>query len=126
MTWRDQIAIHPAADIFPLLGDDELLALGEDIKRNGLTSPIAIIAKKDKPVLLDGRNRLDAMEKAGLRLRINRSMNRWRVVAKEKVGTDWKEVSVGNWRNGSCDTIITIARDPIEFITSANINGVKP
>ena len=40
MSWRDHLPIHPAADLFPTLDDDELVALGEDIKRNGLMSPI--------------------------------------------------------------------------------------
>ena len=35
-SWRD-IPIHPAADLFPLMAPDELKALGEDIKKNGLT-----------------------------------------------------------------------------------------
>src|SRR5262245_18832841 len=72
MSWRDTIKIHPAADLFPMMSDDELVALGEDIKRNGLITPIAIIIENDSPVLVDGRNRLDAMERAGLEISIER------------------------------------------------------
>jgi len=40
--WRDVLQIHPAAELFPLMTPDELHALGEDIKKNGLTSPIVL------------------------------------------------------------------------------------
>ena len=69
-SWRDVLPIHPAADLFPLMAPDELKALGEDIKKNGLTSPIAFVTRKDAKgwhyQLLDGRNRLDAMELVGV------------------------------------------------------------
>jgi hypothetical protein len=35
-SWRDVQPIHPAAELFPLMAPDELRALGEDIKKNGL------------------------------------------------------------------------------------------
>ena len=59
--------VHPAADVFPMLSDDELDALGADILANGLTSPIVITIGPDgKNWLVDGRNRLEAIErKAG-------------------------------------------------------------
>jgi hypothetical protein len=76
LSWRDVLAIHPAADLFPLMSPDELRALGEDIKANGLKSSIALWTtgycgdgkKKRKALLLDGRNRLDAMELVGIPL----------------------------------------------------------
>jgi ParB-like chromosome segregation protein Spo0J len=70
--WRDQIEVHPAADLFQIMATEELKALGSDIEKRGLTSPIAItITGKKlngdcKYWLLDGRNRLDAMELAGV------------------------------------------------------------
>jgi hypothetical protein len=87
-SWRDVLKIHPAADLFPLLGSDELKALGEDIKANGLKSPIVVWCKGECPTtrrgrqeprkttaedifLLDGRNRLDAMETVGLRVEVS-------------------------------------------------------
>jgi hypothetical protein len=78
MGWRDQYQVHPAADVFPMMPDEELAALGADIKANGLREPIVLIYAS-KPVqiaentfgqdtvLIDGRNRLEAMERAGLR-----------------------------------------------------------
>jgi hypothetical protein len=50
--------------MFPRMRRDELRVLGEDIKMNGLTSPFALwqADPKSPPQLLDGRNRLDAIE----------------------------------------------------------------
>jgi hypothetical protein len=63
-SWRDHLAVHPAAELFPPLPPDELRTLGEDIIKNGLTSPIALwrADPKVQEQLLDGRNRLDAIE----------------------------------------------------------------
>src|SRR5215475_13505956 len=59
--WRDVLQIHPAAELFPLMTPDELHALGEDIKKKGLTSPIVLGRShpQARAQLLDGRNRLD-------------------------------------------------------------------
>jgi hypothetical protein len=68
-SWRDVIAVHPAADIFPMMPRDELIVLGEDIKKNGLRNRVAVIkGPDDEPILIDGRNRLDAMELVGLKI----------------------------------------------------------
>jgi len=63
-SWRDGLQIHPAAELFPRMAPDELKVLGEDIVKSGLTSHIALWRPDPKsPVqLLDGRNRLDAIE----------------------------------------------------------------
>jgi hypothetical protein len=69
MTWRDNLKIHPAADLFPLLKDTDpaaLQALADDIKTNGLQCGIVFYGTGAKVTLLDGRNRLDAMELAGI------------------------------------------------------------
>ena len=67
--WRDVLTVHPAADLFPLMGDAELRELGEDIKKNGLRNRVAVIeGPDDEPILIDGRNRLDAMELVGLEI----------------------------------------------------------
>jgi hypothetical protein len=65
--WRDHLRVHPAADLFPPLLPDELKALAEDIKVNGLKTPIVLWAEllEDSPVLVDGRNRLDALALLG-------------------------------------------------------------
>jgi len=43
MTWRDKYKVHPAADVFPMMSDEELEALGQDILENGLREPIKIM-----------------------------------------------------------------------------------
>jgi hypothetical protein len=65
-SWRELLPVHPAAELFPRMSPDEMKALGEDIKANGLQSPIAFLKGKDgTPQVLDGCNRLDAMELVG-------------------------------------------------------------
>src|SRR5262245_51953617 len=81
-SWRDLIKVHPAADIPKMMSREELLALGQDILENGLKVPIVFWSEmtmykdgltvtwidwKDAQwFLLDGRNRLEAMELVGL------------------------------------------------------------
>ena len=81
-SWRDIYPVHPAADAIPMMSEEELKDLGEDIKKNGLKLPIFLWSEvsgfyrdpeKDKEVsperrqeyVLAGRNRLDAMELVG-------------------------------------------------------------
>ncbi len=65
--------VHPAAELFPLLGDAELTELADDIRANGLIEPVWLF---DDPqlgtVLLDGRNRAQACEIAGVRVETRR------------------------------------------------------
>jgi hypothetical protein len=66
--WRDHLKVHPAADLFPLMSPDELKALADDIKANGLQTPIVLwkeLWPDDTPILIDGRNRLDALALLG-------------------------------------------------------------
>ena len=53
---------HPIADLFPVLGDDELQELADDIATNGLQQPIVLLDR----MILDGRNRYRACELAGI------------------------------------------------------------
>lgn len=59
--------VHPAAELFPLLGDDELAGLADDIKAHGLHEPVWLWDDPDRgTVLLDGRNRSRACQLAGI------------------------------------------------------------
>jgi hypothetical protein len=62
------LPIHPAAELFPLMSEPELRELGEDIKANKAQFPIATWFDPEAKIelLVDGRNRLDAMELVGL------------------------------------------------------------
>lgn len=55
--------VHPVADLFPMMSDDELADLAADIAANGLIHPIVIDADGQ---LIDGRNRLAACRLAGM------------------------------------------------------------
>ena len=54
---------HDAANIFPLMDNDALNEMADDIKANGLKNPIILLDAK----VLDGRNRLLACKLAGVR-----------------------------------------------------------
>jgi len=69
-SWRQVYTIHQAAEIFPRLPQDELREQGIDIKKNKLLEPIVLWSptpeESDSAVILDGINRLDAMELVGI------------------------------------------------------------
>jgi hypothetical protein len=62
--WRDLLPIHPAAELFPQMSEAELRELADDIEKHGLREPIALYQPDptEDPQLLDGQNRLDALE----------------------------------------------------------------
>lgn len=68
------LPVHPAADVFPMMADDELKELAADIKENGLREPVVIAdvdmeispgQKETITVIVDGRNRRAACQIAG-------------------------------------------------------------
>ena len=54
--------VHPIANVFPMMSNDEFKALKADIKEHGLREPIVFW----KNMLVDGRNRLKACEDLGI------------------------------------------------------------
>jgi ParB-like chromosome segregation protein Spo0J len=56
---------HPVAEVFPMIGSDELKELAEDIRKNGMIEPITLCQGK----ILDGRNRLAAGKLVGFPFR---------------------------------------------------------
>ena len=57
-----ELKVHPIADIFPMLSDDDLRGLAADIKVNGQRDAIIVFQGK----ILDGRNRYKACDLAGV------------------------------------------------------------
>jgi D-alanyl-D-alanine carboxypeptidase len=53
---------HDAANIFPMMPDDQLKQLAEDIRKNGQREPVVYYQDK----VLDGRNRIKACELLGI------------------------------------------------------------
>src|SRR5687767_585501 len=80
-SWRDRIQVHPDADKMPQYPAD-VDAIAADIKRRGLMHRVVVMwgnpTKRHTDgtldwdscpmILLDGRNRLDALEKLGWEL----------------------------------------------------------
>jgi hypothetical protein len=122
MSWRGKIPIHPAADLFPLIDEAEKLALGQDIVKNGLASPIGVTLVKNNPTLIDGRNRLDAMEAVGLRVKLERTINgTWKLLVEEKLEDGrW----VGKAIAGQAGATVTVvpADRVIAYIASVNLH----
>ena len=63
MTTATKLVSHPAADFWPLMSEDELKALADDIKENGQRLPIFA---DHEGRIVDGRNRWKACEIAGV------------------------------------------------------------
>lgn len=58
---------HEAANLFPMMAPKDLDDLAEDIRANGLMHPIVVF----DGAILDGRNRLKACKKAGVKPRFD-------------------------------------------------------
>jgi hypothetical protein len=67
--WQKYLPLHPAAEFFPPMSWPELKELADDIQARGLITPIVTIGpckNTTKLLLLDGRNRLNALASLGL------------------------------------------------------------
>lgn len=60
--WRDHLAVHPAADLFPLIEGPDFDELVADVATHGVREPIVLHDGK----ILDGRNRYRAADAAGI------------------------------------------------------------
>jgi hypothetical protein len=59
------LKFHPLANLFPMLSDQELADLGDDIRQNGQVETV----KLHKGLILDGRNRYTACQRKALPVR---------------------------------------------------------
>lgn len=77
--WIGEYPVHPIASLFPMIADDELQALADDIKAHGQREPIVVTyldeAMFDEPVVIDGRNRFAACELAGVEPKFRYAMS---------------------------------------------------
>jgi hypothetical protein len=96
--WRDHVKVHPAADLFPTMSDDELDELAADIAKNGLLQPVVFLGEE----LLDGRNRIAALHRIPDEVR------------REKIARDINE--------GESSIIYPFLEDPIGYVLSANLH----
>jgi ParB-like nuclease family protein len=110
--WRDVMPVHPAADLFPRMSEQELRELGNDIKKHGLHSPITIYKEVGADgvhySMLDGINRLDAMELVGIKFNLHFTKNGFWMIQSPKIPID-AAFRRCVWRN------------PLDFVLSANI-----
>jgi ParB-like chromosome segregation protein Spo0J len=122
MGWRDHLPVHPAADLFPLMSESELRELGEDIKVNGLQSPITVVCENIRLndfKLLDGRNRLDAMELIGVDFKIKRG---WKQKDNKTVYLQFSDKEVGCPDRACTYVAVLDEKEALEFVVSANIH----
>jgi hypothetical protein len=99
-SWRDDIKVHPAADLFPMMSDAELDELAADIATNGLHRGIVWIGGSNGLALLDGRNRVAAVAR----------------IADEK-----RRVELQTILRERLVEILPSFEDPIAYVISANL-----
>src|SRR2546423_184279 len=76
--WPQDVAVHAAAELFPLMAGDSFAELVEDIRVNGLHESIV---RADDGAILDGRNRYLACLAAGVEPRyVTYTGNPWTFV----------------------------------------------
>jgi len=125
-SWRSVLLIHPAADLLPLMSGDELRALSEDIKENGLQTPITVGRERVEETgewsyrLLDGRNRLDAIELAGFST-IAASRSRGRA-SRRREGMDCGLDLFLGLDGETAINHVPMPDDPYAYVVSANIH----
>jgi hypothetical protein len=135
-SWRNTIKVHPACELIPPMPADDVRALGEDILKNGLISPITLwLASKDAQAqLLDGRSRLDALELAlGRPVRVTsqtfRGRTTWSLEADDDAGESVPVLNLIGEEGFPFGTkiefdivILDSDTDPYEYVKSANIH----
>ena len=106
--------VHPYADAFPPASDEELDALTESVASVGLIHPIVVTPDG---LVLDGRNRLVACERAGVEPQC---------VVREGSDDDYKEFVIGvntTGRRESMTVQIAAAATALILGTEKRING---
>lgn len=120
-TWRDLITIHPAAELFPMMGDEELRALGDDIKKHGMKQPLVFYSNVRRHLSGDPQHQVDGQKKAHqakVAMQLPLIDGRNRLAAMALVGILDAEALQKAANNGK---IIWGEDTPEAFVVSANI-----
>jgi DNA-binding Lrp family transcriptional regulator len=123
-SWRERVKVHPAADLFPMMPNEELIALGKDIAEHGLRHHLIFYCDRvkknrndyprpDEMILLDGRNRLVAMECAGISL-----FNDKTGAFEPDAAVDYEDPVKIIWRGIGADEDF----DPYAYVISTNVH----
>jgi hypothetical protein len=115
VTWRDVLPIHPAAELFPAMSESELRELGEDIRKNGLQSPIVIDGDDNR--LIDGRNRLDAITLVGMEFEFTHGKGQ----LKNKIIGIYSD-DFGTPESNSVRRVFDFEVNPFDLVISANLH----
>jgi hypothetical protein len=120
-SWRADLPIHRAAETFPLMSSDKRRTLGEDIAKNGLTSSIVLwqADPKSPVLLLDGRNRLDAIEaNTGCQVQVVlKKLKRSRTT----ITKIWS-IKAGDWIRDDKVVVLDGSVDPYSYVVSVNFH----
>ena len=122
--------VHPAAQKLPMMSDAELDELAADIKANGLLDPIILWRDNHEEVsgsegpfpiyLLDGRNRLAALERLGIT--DPRQAPSGRKTTNKVVIVDALQMSTGvSLGRGTATSEWKTEVDPTVYVLSANV-----
>src|SRR5262249_3466057 len=125
-SWRDVLPIHPAADLFPRMSRNELQALADDIRSNGIQNQIVVISERIGETgawsyfLIDGISRLDAIELAGFNtIAASRSLGR---AERRRDGRECGlDVFLGLRDGEIAIKYISPPDDPYAYVASVNI-----
>jgi hypothetical protein len=112
--WQEMVKIHPAAEMFPMMSPAELEELARDISDHGLRNGIVFWTPEDlsgkRPeeiYLLDGRNRLAAIELAYTK-----------AAEREEALRDAIYINPEQER---CASLLRSETDPYAYVVSVNI-----
>jgi hypothetical protein len=107
-SWRDLIKVHEACEAFPPVSAEESREIGSDIRNHSLYERVAMLRDLDtgKLALLDGKTRLDAIEREGFILTV-----------------DDEGGPLADFGNGP-ESIYRVVEtdDPVAFVKSANLH----
>lgn len=127
---------HPAADVFPLLPDDELEQLAIDIAQNGLEDPIELYGRRGDELILDGRNRYLACLKAKVKPRfvrwagpdpvahvLSRNLHRRHLNESQRAAAADKLAATANLQLADAAKLLHVSERSVYLAREARTNG---